>query len=321
MNTYDFDWSDLAFGSKKPLNELRATFIAAPRELSAARFTELVKTYLPHGNILLGIAKEPFVDGFDGQPQFKTLQLKTVAPIIDKVHRSSSPHKIYVINYLQRELPFMLRKLKIRRAVFINGSWHTSFHLTPTYYTLVNRQIPYELISPFTDETEAKAYAQRFATRELQPPSDALHTPEEMLKQAEAYAKLSFDHTFQTGVALGKKVKQKYKLLAATYNAVVPYQTYAMHYGASRETHFSPANDLNHYDTNHAEVALILQAQKQHIDLKNTTLFINLMPCPTCARMLSQSDISHFVYQHDHSDGYALKVLEAAGKHVERKVL
>lgn len=156
--------------------------------------------------------------------------------------------------------------------------------------------------------------------QKMTPPKDT-HTTEEMLGFAAEASKSSFDHTFQTGVALGKKSGKKYSLLATSYNKIVPYQTYAMHHGALRETHFSPANDLNYYDTIHAEVALILRAQQKKILLTDTTMFINLMPCPTCARMLVESDITHFVYQHDHSDGYAIRLFETAGKHVERIVL
>lgn len=318
---YMHDWSELAFGSKKPVSELKATFITAPRDISEARFTQLVKTYLPKGNILLGLAKERHIDGFEGQPQFQTLRLEVVEKIIRKVNSSSSPHKIHVLTYLQRELPFIASKIKVKRAVLVNGSWHTSFHLTPTYFNLINRQIPYELVSPFVDEAEAKTYAARLATRHSQPMVSRLYTKNEMLALADEAAKYSFDHTFQTGTALGKKSGQSYTLLATTFNAIVPYQTYAMHHGALREAHFSPANDLNYYDTNHAEVGLLLQAQKEKLSLEGTTLFINLMPCPTCARMLAESDIAHFIYQHDHSDGYAIRLFEAAGKRVERIVL
>jgi deoxycytidylate deaminase len=79
-------------------------------------------------------------------------------------------------------------------------------------------------------------------------------------------------------------------------------------------------NDLNHYDVNHAEVELITQAVRDHLDLAGTTLFINVLPCPTCARMLTSTDIAEFVYAEDHSSGYAIRMLEAAGKTVRRIV-
>src|ERR1700744_4481729 len=110
-NKYEFDWADLAFGSKKPLKELRATFIAAPRELSVERFKQLIKTYLPKGNIVLGISKEPYVEGFEDQPQFKMLKRKSVQNVIRQVNQANNQHKIYALEYFQRELPYILEKI------------------------------------------------------------------------------------------------------------------------------------------------------------------------------------------------------------------
>jgi len=103
-------------------------------------------------------------------------------------------------------------------------------------------------------------------------------------------------------------------------NRVVPYQSYLLHHGAIHETMFAPANDLNFYDTNHYEVELLLDALHTKIDLTGATIFANVMHCPTCARMLSRTGIAEFVYAQDHSDGYAVRLLEAAGKKVRRIV-
>ncbi len=314
----NFDWSDLAFGSKKSINSLKAVFLAAPREISPTRFRQLVKTYLPQGNIVLGLAKESYILGFEEQPQFRTLRLKTVQVIIDKVNGSSTTHKISTLSYFQRELNFILQKISFKKAVFINGSWRQMFHTLPQYYTLVNRGTTYQLVSPFTDEAEARDYER--ATKLPTLPKTGEFTASEMLQLASEVAKHSYDYSFQTGAMLGKKHGTKYQLLASTFNKVVPYQTHAMHFGASREANFSPMNDLNHYDTNHAEVELMIKAQKERLNLHGTTLFINLLPCPSCARMFTQTDITEFVYREDHSDGYGLKMLEAAGKKVTRIV-
>lgn len=315
---FSFDWNELAFGSKKPINELKATFIAAPRELSAARFTQLVKEYLPMGNIVLGIAKEKYVLGFEDQPQFRMLEAQTAQSIVDKVNKSASANKIYMLNYFQRDLRYLLEKLNFKRAVFVNGSWKYTFHTLSHYFTLTKRGIPYQLVTPFADEAEAKNFAMR--TNLPQVPTSGNFTEKEMQELAGEIAKHSYDYSFQTGVSLGRKKGGKYELLARTFNRVVPYQTYAMHHGASRETNFSPPNDLNHYDATHAEVELLINAQEEKIDLKGTTLFINLLPCPSCARMLSRTDIAEFAYREDHSDGYAVKMLEESGKKVRRIV-
>ncbi len=318
-NQYTFDWSELAFKSKKPLNDLNAIFIAAPRELSKARFAELIKTYLPKGNVVLGIAKEPYIDGFDGQPQFRTLTLENVQSIIDKVNKSSSQRKIFTLTYYQRETQYIFEKIKWQRVLLINGSWMYAFHTTTPYYALVNRRIPIDRISPFVSEVEARKYEKTIESQLLPlPKSSTILSETAMLEAAAQAANHSYDYNFQTGVALGKKESKAYKLLATAYNAVVPFQTYAMHYGASREQNFSPPNDLNHYDTVHAEVCLILKAQEENINLLNSTLFINLLPCPVCSRMLTKTPIAEIVYQQDHSDGYAVKMLEKAGKKVRR---
>lgn len=318
----NFDWSELAFDSKKPVNDLNGILIAAPRELTAKRFTQLVKEYLPKGNIVLGLAKEPFVLGFEDQPQFRTLQAETVQLIIDKVNKAGTKHRIYTLTYFQRELPFILEKVKLETVLLVNGSWKQTFHTSAAYYILANKRINYQMLSPFADEAEAKAY-ETIVMKEIA----TLHTfkpgkynEAQMAALAAEVARYSFDYSFQTGVALGKRAGKTYDLLAWTFNRVVPYQTYAMHHGASRETNFSPPHDLNHYDTVHAEVELIIKAQKEKIDLRDTTLFINLLPCPMCSRMFAETDIAEFVYREDHSNGYAVKMLEASGKKVRRLV-
>lgn len=316
-----FDWGGLAFGSKKPINSLAATFIMAPREISTARFKELIRTYLPKGNVVIGIAKESYVLGFEDQPQFRMQHIAELQKTIDTVNKSGSSHKLYVLHYFQPELRYILDSLKFQKVVGINGSWKYAFHTQQPYYVLANNRIDYELVSPFTGEAEAKAYEQA-TNQEI---ADQYNFPTgqfsetEMLEKADQAAHFSYDHSFQTGAVLGKKTKgsKKYEFIAYSYNKIVPHQTYAMLHGASRELHFSPPHDLNYYDTVHAEVMLMLK----QLDLRGTSLFINLLPCPTCARMFTETSIEAFVYQHDHSDGYALTMLKEAGKTVRRIVL
>jgi deoxycytidylate deaminase len=330
---YTFDWTELAFASKKPVRSLKATFIAAPRELSTERFKEFVKEYLPKGNVVLGIAKEEYIDGFEGQPQFRTLKLEDVQELIDIVNRRKAiPHHIYTINYFQRELPFLIDELNFSSVVLVRGSWQYMFHTSPAYYRLMQSKIKYVMTSPFTDETEAREYSKKIDRIYERWEIDYFHhdgySEKAMFELAATAAKLSFDYNFQTGLAIGRKIgsttendEQRYRALGVAYNEVVPFSTYAMHYGNVREIHLSPPNDLNYYDTNHAEVDLIVGAVKHKVDLTGTTLFINLLPCPTCARMLSKTDIEEIVYSVDHSEGYAIKMLEAAGKKVRRVVL
>lgn len=322
----DFDWSELAFASKKPLSELDAVFIAAPREISVVRFTELIRKYLPKANIILGLAKEPHVLGFEDQPQFRMLQLDdTFTSLIEKVNTASSSNKIYTLSYSQRDLKHIIDKISFKKVLLVNGSWQYVFHASEAYYILANRKIDYKMISPFTDETEALEYERR-VTSEIRtafwPTEPAgLYDEGQMLQLANTAAKLSFDYSFQCGATLGRKVKTGYEYIASSFNNVVPFQTYAVLHGASREQNFSPPNDLNHYDAVHAEVAMIIKAVEKKVDISGATLFINVLPCPSCARMLSQTSIEEIVYVQDHSAGYAISLLEKAGKKVRRIVI
>nr|AIA13645.1 Cytidine and deoxycytidylate deaminase zinc-binding region [uncultured bacterium] len=323
---YSFDWAELAFGSKKPIHELGAIFIAAPRDISHKRFIQIVKQYLPKANLVLGLAKEEYIDGFEEQPHFRTLAHGAFQEVIGKINANDQEHKIYTLAYHQRELKHVLSELDFARVLLVNGSWKYSFHTSESFYALAKKRTPYKYIPAFLDEAEAQAYEKHITPqlKELFETKAGKYTEQEMLGIAAKNAKLSFDYSYQTGVALGKKLggkKATYELKATTFNKVVPYQTYALLHGASREKHFSPPHDLNHYDTVHAETELIIKAGREHIPLKGTTLFINLLPCPSCARMLSETDIEEFVYSTDHSEGYALTILEAAGKKVRRVVV
>lgn len=323
MINYTFDWDTLAFESKKPLRAIDAIFIAAPRKISKKRFTQIVKEFLPVGNILLGLAKEQYIDGYDSRPHFATLSYDEVKSIIEKVNQSSPKHKIYTLSYSQKDIKYIYEKITFKKVLLVNGSWQYSFHTRPEYYILSGRSVDYQMISPFCDEVEAREYE-----IEMEPLLDAsyilsndhLRSELEMLNAASHIAKHSYDTAHQTGAVIGAKVGKKYELIDAVWNKVVPHETFALHNGAQREKYFSPPGDLNHYDTIHCEVLLIISAQQRKVDLKGAVLFINLLPCPTCARMLCATDIAAIVYQKDHSDGYAVAMLELAGKTVRRVI-
>ena len=294
-------------------------FIVAPRELSARRFTEIVKHYLPKGNIVLGISREPYVVGFEDQPQFRMLERVIVQPIIDKVAASASPYKITMLEYSQPELPEIVKQLGVdQRVLLVNGSWKYTFHNSESFKILTANKVPIKYISPFTDESEAKEYLAAHTPTVTPPELGALLDEQEMFAVADTASRQSYDYSFQTGVALGRKQGDKYEFIAAAFNKVIPYQTYALHHGNSREKHQSPPHDVNHYDTIHAEMELLVGAARGDYGLDDTTLFINLLPCPNCARTLSQTSIREVAYRTDHSGGYAVDLLRASGKTARR---
>lgn len=295
-------------------------FIAAPREMSVARFKQIVKQYLPKGSLALGISIESYVGGFDGQPQFRMLGSSAVQPVVDRVNAVSKTNQIKVIEYSQSGLVSLLETNNFKRVLLVNGSWKFTFQNHLAYRVLIERDIPFKYISPFIDEDEARAYEKTYTPEMFFPASGARLSEEEMFAVAMESAKQSFDYSFQTGVALGKKAGGGYDFLLEAFNKVVPYQTYALHHGNAREKHSSAVHDTTHYDTIHAEMHLLTKALEGKVDLEGTTLFINLLPCPSCARTLSQTEISEVVYVNDHSDGYATKLLQDSGKTVRRAV-
>lgn len=295
-----------------------AIFIVAPRELSVRRFAQLLKRYLPKANIILGISKEPYVVGFEDQPQFKMLQLADVELIIDKINDANPPHSIYTYEYAQPKLDTILRAHDFKRILLVNGSWKYAFHNSDAYKTLVDRGIEFKYISPFADDNEAYAYEITHTPSFTFPEPGTILSEQEMVAAADQAALESFDYSFQTGVSLGHKTDDGYEFITTAFNKVIPYQTYALHHGNSREKNVSKPHDTNHYDTIHAEMQLLTKALAQNIDLTGTTLFVNLLPCPNCARTLSQTNIAEVVYRNDHSDGYAVQLLEACGKSVRR---
>lgn len=303
----DIDWSDAKI------------FIAAPRELSARRFAQIVKHYLPKGNIVLGISKEVCVVGFEDQPQFKMLSQEVVQPIIDKVDASSSEYKIIPYVYSQNDLAHVVSRFtRDQRVLLVNGSWKYAFHNSESYALLQQNKVAIKFISPFTDETEALDYEATHQNTVQLPVPGTILNESELLEVANTAALQSYDYSFQTGAALAKLQGDGYEFVASAFNKVIPYQTYALHHGNSRERNLSRPHDTNHYDTIHAEMALLTAAANGDYDLNGTTLFINLLPCPNCARTLSQTNIDGIVYSHDHSDGYAADLLKMCGKKVKR---
>lgn len=319
MNEFAFDWAELAFASKKAVRDLNATFIAAPRTMSSRRFKDLVKTYLPKGDIILGLAKEPYIEGLEDRPQFTTLSSQDVADVTSRVNQNS-PHRIYTLSYFQRETPLLCEKLKFPRVVLVNGSWLRSFHLRPEYYALMQQGTPFVMVSPFVDEDEAKTYEQQLAPQLAYQVPDTLMNEAEVFDEVERAAMASYDTSFPVGAILVRKEGRKYRPKLAAHNTVVPYETYALHHGASRERHLTSPGDLNYYDSVHAEMLLLVEATKQSLSLAGLSLFINVLPCPTCARALAKTDIAEIVYSLDHSDGYAVALLEASGKTIRRRV-
>jgi deoxycytidylate deaminase len=181
---------------------------------------------------------------------------------------------------------------------------------------LEKRGIPFEYVSPFVNEDEAKYFLHKI-NDELIDAADLVGESgdeQTMLGYAREIAKRSFDYSFQTGAVLATKNAHEYEVIDAACNEVVPYQTYALLHGNAREDNRVPRQgDQTYYDTIHAEMNLLVRAMKNGIRFEGKSLFINMMPCPNCARTLVNSGLSEVVYHEEHSGGYAVKIFEEAG--------
>jgi dCMP deaminase len=309
------DWNKVSEKRKQEISKLKPVFVVGSRGISENRITDLSsqlsKSKKP---ILWGVLKDDYILGLEGCPQFRTNYHRR-----DAINRVSTVNHVssYTLEYFQRDLKYILKELDFSAVIFINGSWYKMLHTLPEIWEVINKKTPYKLVSPFVDETEAKEYVEKLAPEIAKLgmyEKDKVYSDEEIFQIVDSVAKKSYITDFQTASALVKNGK----ILLTAYNNVVPYETYAMHNGLMKEKYFDPPNDLNHFDTNHSEVDLILQAQKQKLDITGSTLYINLMPCPICAKMICRSDISEVVYKLDHSDGYAFNLLTAAGKKIRR---
>ena len=295
-----YDWTDLVTAVSNPLEKFGSTFILAPRQISIKRFKQIIKQYLPKGNIILGIAQEEFIQGFEGQPQFRTLELESV-----EKYAYNSNSKLIILKYPQSEILPVIQKLNFRRAVIVNGSFHRSFHLRLEYQAILDKGASIKYISPFTDETEARNFADNFCHSGLVPKS-APRSDSHLKTLVDIEASHSFETSFQTAAAIVTESGE----VICQHNIVAPYETYAWHHGFQREKHKSQAGDSSHYDSVHAETAALLLVG---LKAKGAKLYCRTFPCPHCARNIVFAGISEVIYELDYGDKYGYNLFDKSG--------
>jgi len=272
-------------------------FVLASREMSEARVKSLLAKYLPRGKVVFGIAKEEFVQGFESQPQFKTLKGDFVKSLADK-----SKGLLEVVEYAQKDGVAIIGKVDFNRAIIINGSFHRSFHLRPEYDAIIEKGAEVRYESPFTSEDEAKAFAKKFEVKKSLPKFN----PKTIQDIIEKESKKAFITDFQTAAAIVKDGE----IIALSHNKVVPYETYAWHFGLEREKHKSPPGDSSKYDTVHAETAAMMNAGS---GTHGATVYMQTFPCPHCARNILHAGIKEVVYKLDYGDEYGYNLFNRAG--------
>ncbi len=316
------DFADVTDETKRSLRGLRATFVMASRELSEKRLAQIVKQNLASGAVIFGVANEAYVAGFEGQPQFRTLGLEPVEKLAAKIDQANVAATFQVVTYDQSDVDDVIRAIRPNKVIVDRGSYLYVFHVRSTFALLTKRGIPFEYVSPFCSDEEARDYEKKIdGVIGQNLPKTFAGTGDEasIMQEAKIAAKSSFDYSFQTGCVIAEKLKGgKYSPVLSTYNAVIPYQTYAMHHGNSREDNHVTTHDANHYDTIHAEMNALIGMMNRGETMQGKALFIPLLPCPSCARTLSQTGLAEVVYELDHSSGYAVRLFEQCGISVRK---
>lgn len=310
-----YNWNTIEDLSE--LQHEKLIFISGSRDITTKRIGQIFKENISRGPILWGCFDEEFIEGFEDQIQFKTLSFKKLKSTLDKIEKLILPNNFSILTYSQKDLETILQSISFYKVRFINGSWKIVFHRRPEFKLIDEKQISYKLISAFSDEDEARRYAEKI---ELSFSSEDLFDQEEtysdskLLEIADKVAKRSFDYTWQTGCVVAKNGKIK----VCGHNRVLPYETYAMFHGSLREKWKSELNDLNNYDTIHAEMDVLTTALNNNIDISDSTLYINLLPCPNCARVLSRTGIKEVVFANDHYGSYAKELFQNSGIKVRK---
>lgn len=335
-----YDWNKLNAKKKVEISKEKPIFVCGPVDMSEKRIVQLIKQLAQKRKVLFGILKDEYIPELKGE-QFRSLSLEKILEVLDKVTPpnpisrggvpslerelpKSQTSNLQLLTYYHRDWNFVLSELDFSAVILVNGSWARQLHFRKELWTIIEKKVPYKLVSRFYDLNEAKEFSEFF--KPLRPTDTSplikgeagwgVVADQNNFTIVDQVASNSFDWTFQIGAILVRDGK----VLVSAHNKIVPFETYTMHNGSSREKAFTPQNDQNNYDAVHAEVELILNALKNKIDIKDATLYINVLPCPSCAKMICDSEIKEIVYRLDHSDGYAIKLLTEAGKIVRRVI-
>lgn len=302
---------------------MSSIFIAGSRTISAKKIVEIAKKHIVKDNIIWGVLEEEYIEGFNGQPHFKTLEQEKLQYIVDEFQKLKLKHTITILTYPQENLPKVLHSLTISKAIFVNASWKIAFPRRPEYQVLKAKGIKPKFISPFIDENEARAYADKMhsslSTKYTYQPEKS-YTDIECMQCAHNIACRSFDYTWQTGAVLAREGY----ILYAGHNRILPYET-AMwingslkEHGLDKEKDESQLHNLNTNETLHAEMDILTQALNSQANLEGTTMYVSLMPCPNCARAIAATNISRIVYEKEHFGGIAERILRESGKSIVR---
>ena len=131
----------------------------------------------------------------------------------------------------------------------------------------------------------------------------------EIIKAIEAEKNKSLDPWRQVACLLTDK---NINIELSTHNTYMPFE-YSGEISGDVRSNYSKGINIDANNAIHAEASLIGRAAKHGITLEGKCLFVSTFPCPTCAKLISETGISSLYFR----EGYTLlegqDCLEARG--------
>lgn len=296
----------------------KVTLVVGPIHVSRKRINQIISKE-SDSSVIFGVLKDEWVPGLENCLQFSPLNE-------DELQRAIKlSGNVTVLSHFHKDVKYIIKEMQPGKVIFINGSWKGQIHYTSMYWKAIDVGARIELTSPFASEREAKRF-EKSVSDKLNSQMKKLgkkrndYAAKELLQMTEYVAKCSWDWIGQIGAVLAKKGK----VLATGFNRVLPYQAYQMHEGSIRERLQIPAQEMIETQlTNHAECEVLEEVREKKLNIAGATLYINMFPCPVCAKILARTDIREIIYSQDHNLGNDIgyKILQMSGKKLKRLVL
>lgn len=124
-------------------------------------------------------------------------------------------------------------------------------------------------------------------------------------------AELSANQSYCTRRKVGATLTRDNFIIATGRNGTLPGHDNCC------ENHDGTTSDF----TLHAEQNILTFCNREGISTKNTSIYITLSPCKTCAKLLASAGITKVFYLEEYKDSSGLGFLKAAGIQTLQMVL
>lgn len=272
-----FDWNKIGDNSKKILKG--KILILGSKNISRKRIRELSK-----GDEIFGALKDEYIEGMKGDA-FKTLKAAKIKKFCDN-------DDLNILEYYQKDTTYLIKELKPKKVFIVNGSWSGPIHFRSEYWVCRDLDIPMEYISALSEKDEVKE------PESIKFDKEKIYTEDELSDLSVEISKHSYCWQAQVGAVIAREGK----ILSVGYNKILPYEHYCNKNNCIREQmHLNPGQDIQICMSNHAESEAIDYCAKNGINISGAIIYVNLAPCPMCARVISRSGIIKVLARREYS--------------------